>query len=252
MLGLTQHGWLSIEGTARLKQGRSLEKLAAAVALVTTRRVETAVRTGALDVAVGQEATQGGCKPLLLTAPAKAAVSLQREEESPGHAEVVFGVGRGEQVIAQSKLAREVEEAVVVTLVDGLGRYALDLGTDRDRRAVGIRARDEEHPSATEAMVAGQDVGRQVSAGQVADVDLGVGIGPGGGDEKGRIHERISLRCNPGSASRGRVKSEGGTRKPARAGQQNGLPCLDSPSGSQPDCARPNRRRPRPAGPGGA
>ncbi|MEY3073184.1 MAG: hypothetical protein RLZZ353_1380, partial [Actinomycetota bacterium] len=68
--------------------------------------------------------------------------------------------------------------------VDDLaGRDALLLGAYRDGGAVAVRARHHQDPVAGDAVVAGEDVGRQVRAGEVAEMQRTVGVGPGDGDE---------------------------------------------------------------------
>ncbi len=71
----------------------------------------------------------------------------------------------------------------VVALDDRGGLDALLLGLHRDRRAVGVGAADHQHVVAGHAVVAGEDVGRQVGAGDVAEVRQAVGVRPGHGDE---------------------------------------------------------------------
>ena len=68
--------------------------------------------------------------------------------------------------------------------VDDLDRLdALLVGAHRDRRAVGVAARDHQHVVAPAAVVAGEDVGRQVGAGDVAEVLRSVRVRPGHGHE---------------------------------------------------------------------
>jgi hypothetical protein len=71
----------------------------------------------------------------------------------------------------------------VEVLVDGLRRGLFGVGAHGDGGAVGVRAGDHEHVVAGQAVVAGIDVGRQVSADDVAHVDVGIGVGPGHGDK---------------------------------------------------------------------
>ena len=66
---------------------------------------------------------------------------------------------------------------------DLLRRAALVVGAHGDRRAVLVAAGDHEHVVADHAVVAGEDVGRQIGAGDVAEVQRAVRVGPGDGDE---------------------------------------------------------------------
>ena len=66
---------------------------------------------------------------------------------------------------------------------DLLRRLALLLGAHGDRRAVLVGAGDHEHAVAGGAVVAGEDVGGQVGAGDLAEVQRAVGVRPGNADE---------------------------------------------------------------------
>ena len=65
------------------------------------------------------------------------------------------------------------------------GVDALVVGADGDRRAVLVAAGHHQHVVAAHAVVAGEDVGRQVGAGDVAEVQRPVRVRPGDGDEDG-------------------------------------------------------------------
>ena len=84
------------------------------------------------------------------------------------------------------EVAPVAEELLVVAVGDLLRRDALLLGADGDRRAVLVAARDHQDVVAAQALEAGEDVGRQVHAGQVADVQRAVGVRPGRADEEDR------------------------------------------------------------------
>ena len=96
---------------------------------------------------------------------------------------MVLGVGAGEQIVGQAELLEQLEEAGVVVLVDLQRGGAFGIGAHRDRRAVRVGAGDHQHLVARQAVVAGEDIGRQVRAGDIADMDLRVGIRPGDGDQ---------------------------------------------------------------------
>jgi hypothetical protein len=57
------------------------------------------------------------------------------------------------------------------------------IGPHGDRRAVRIGAGDHQHLSPAQALVARKNIGRQVRAGQVPDMDFSIGIRPGNGDQ---------------------------------------------------------------------
>ena len=87
---------------------------------------------------------------------------------------------------------------------------ALLVGPDRDRRAVGVAARDHQHVVALHAVVTGEDVGAQVATGDVTQVKGTVGIGPSHGHKyafwQGGI-SRYDLRSMCGYSSIRRVGS---------------------------------------------
>jgi hypothetical protein len=71
----------------------------------------------------------------------------------------------------------------VVELLEQRARGdAVFVGLDRDRRAVRVRAADHQDAVALEPVVAGEDVGGQVGPGQMADVQIAIGVRPGDGD----------------------------------------------------------------------
>ena len=183
MLGVAQLGLRAVHLGARVEQLLRLEHVAAVVALVGAGAIEAADVAGALDVAVGQEAFGGGRVPLRAGLGVQEAVLLQRQEHGLRHLEVVLGVGGGEQVVRDAGLDEQIDELVVEALVDLFHRQSLGIGAQRDRRAVRVGARDDQHVVALQAVVAGDDIARQMRAGDVAHVDGGIGIGPGNGDE---------------------------------------------------------------------
>ena len=87
----------------------------------------------------------------------------------------------------------KLEEAVVIFLVDFFDRLAFLVRRDGDRRAVRIGAGDHQHVVAFQAVVAGDDVTGQVRTGDVADVDLGIGVRPGDGDQDVFRHKDLIL-----------------------------------------------------------
>ena len=68
---------------------------------------------------------------------------------------------------------------VMVAVHDILRGHALLAGLDGDGHAVLVGAADEEHLLAVVAQVARVDVGRDIDASEVADVDGAVGVGQG-------------------------------------------------------------------------
>ncbi len=81
-------------------------------------------------------------------------------------------------------------------------RLAPVLGFHGDRRAVRVGARDHQDTVPFQAMEAGEDVGRQIGSGQVADVEVTVGIGPcyGDMDEFGHVRSLVAAPADDLSA----------------------------------------------------
>ena len=97
--------------------------------------------------------------------------------------DVVLGAGGREEVEADAEALPGLEELGVELGGDLARRAALLLGADGDRRAVLVAAGDHEDVVAGGAVVAGEDVGGQVGADDLTDVEGAVAVGPGDGDE---------------------------------------------------------------------
>ena len=146
------------------------------------RAVEAAEGARALDVAVGQPAVVVHRVELLLHGAVDVAPLPVAQEQVVGHVPVVLRIGVGVQVEGQAEAQEALDEAAVVAL-DHLGRAdALLVGAQGDGGAVGVRAGDHQHLVARQAMIAREDIGRQIRARQVADVAVAGRIGPGDAD----------------------------------------------------------------------
>ena len=53
---------------------------------------------------------------------------------------------------------------------DVLSGHAVGVGSDRDRRAVHVGAADHQHLVADHALMAGEDISRQIGAGKMAEM----------------------------------------------------------------------------------
>src|SRR3990172_8048510 len=113
-----------------------------------------------------------------------------------------------------------------------LRRATLLLRPDRNWRAVLVGAGDHEDAVAGDAVVAGEDVGRQIGAGDLAQVQRSIGIRPGDADKYGfrhRITHPYKRHSNPlrrtgatgapippadGQAGRAGLADEGGDGAP--------------------------------------
>ena len=67
----------------------------------------------------------------------------------------------------------------MIAFQHGVGGNALLVGADGDGRAVGVGAGHHQHLVALHPVVARENVGGQVTAGDVAHVEGAVGVGPG-------------------------------------------------------------------------
>ena len=181
--GLAQLGRGAADPAARVDEVDGVERPAAVLALVAAGPWVAAVRAGALDVAVGQEPLRLRVVHLLAGLDVDVAALAQPGEDVLGHPAVVVGHRRGEQVERDAELVPLAEELGVEAL-DDLDRLdALLVGPHRDGRAVGVAARHHQHVVAPAPVVAGEDVGRQVGAGDVAEVLRAVRVRPGHGHE---------------------------------------------------------------------
>lgn len=73
---------------------------------------------------------------------------------------------------------REVADLRVVPVDDDIGGDPLRLGPDGDRRAVHVGPAHHQHLVSRHALLAGEDVGRQVCAGQMAEMARARGVWP--------------------------------------------------------------------------
>ena len=104
-----------------------------------------------------------------------------------------FRVGAGEQVVADAQAAKQIEEAGMVMLVDFQIAQAHFLGLDRHRRAVAVGAGDHQHVVASQAVGARIDVARQMGTGDIALMNIGVGVGPGNAYQHKLSHRLFDL-----------------------------------------------------------
>jgi hypothetical protein len=86
-----------------------------------------------------------------------------------------------EQVVADADLLLGEQEALVIVLEDLARRDSTLIGFYRDGCAVTVRAGDHQDVIPGQPVIARKDVRRQIGAGQMADVQIAVGIGPGNG-----------------------------------------------------------------------
>ena len=168
---------------ARLDQVGGVELLGAVLALVAARPRIAAVRAGADDVAVGQEAAVGD----------RVDLPLGHLGDQPGVGEPA-GEMLGQAVVLRARRAAEVvegqPEALAELLLDRpepraiVGHRLAGLGGgELGRGAVLVGGADVEHLVAARPAVAGVDVGRELAADQISEVLDPVDVGQRGGDQ---------------------------------------------------------------------
>jgi len=158
---------------------------AALVALVAARR-RTAVRAGALDVAVGQgvvlDGVPGDLDLLLVDVP----LLVERADDVAGEFRVRLVV----RVAVVVELDVELRERRLVLFVvperELPGRDALLLGVDGHRGTVHVRPGDERRLLAELSQRARRDVAADVRP-QVTDVQVPVGVGEPAGHHRGVV-----------------------------------------------------------------
>ena len=106
---------------------------------------------------------------------------------------MVLGVGMGKQVVGDAEQALDVEEARVVVLEDLARRLALFLCAHDDGRAVRVAAAHHQHAAALQALVAREDVRRQIGAGDVPHMQVAIGIRPGDANQDVLGGHRVAL-----------------------------------------------------------
>ena len=200
MLGLA-HFQILRAGDLRiglLEIGR-LQEAAAAVALVAAGALEPAMRTGALDIAVGQEAVVIDGKDLVFQAFLDQALGLQHLGEMLGQLDIGGIRGAAEHVIGQ----REARPGAFLDLVLLVTIFAHALAGRRrsqfGRRAVLVGGADVKHVMALGALEAGIDIRRQHRSGQIPQMLDAIDVRQSAGDQYTGHFDFLLLR---GSSSK--------------------------------------------------
>jgi hypothetical protein len=166
--------------------------------------LRAAFRAFTLDVAVRQEHVLHRVEELLDVAREDQPVLAQRAVDVLGEFGVLGAVG-GMPVVEADVEAIEVFLAARGDLGhEGLRRLAGLLGGDHDGRAVGVVGADKVHLVALHALEAHPDVGLDVLH-DVADVELAVGVGQGGGDEELAGHRERGAACANATGGKPRI-----------------------------------------------
>ena len=161
------------------------------VALIAPGMGIAAIRTSALNIAVGKEPFLGRGVVLLAFLAQKVAVFGEVEEHLLGDLAVVAG---GCFRVKIEGNAVKAEEFLVLWVVKGhdFGRRNLAaVGLDGDWGPVAVRAGNHQDLVTAEAVIAGANIGRDEVATHVADVEVAVDIRPGHADEDTLSHELL-------------------------------------------------------------
>lgn len=183
VFGVAEFGGGVVHFGAGVEEFVRFEDVAAVVALIGACAFGPTDVAGSFDVPVGEETARAGGVPLRAGFGVQVAVFLEGEEDALGDFEMVIGMGGGKEVVGDPQLLKDIEEGLVVVLVDFFDGFAFRVGAEGDGGAVRVGAGDDEDAVPFQTVVARDDVPRQVGAGDVPNVDFGVGIRPGDGDE---------------------------------------------------------------------
>jgi len=153
------------------------------IALVATGLRGLAVGACTLDIAVGQEAPAG--RAICLRHGGLVDVSLlqQLKEDVMDHAGMILCACGGEQVPGDAKPFPAFQELLMVAGHDLLRAFSFLFSAQSDRCPVLVTAGDHEHHIALQTVIAGEDVCREIGAGDMSQMEWTVGIGPGNADK---------------------------------------------------------------------
>ena len=135
-----------------------VERAAAVVALVASRIFVTAVRAGALDVPIGQEALGLRVVELLRDAFVDVAVLQQPQKDVVDNRRVILGARARKEVEGDAELLPVAQELRVKLIDHLLWRAAFLIGAHRDRRAVLIAAGNHQHVVTCHPLIASEDI----------------------------------------------------------------------------------------------
>ena len=172
-------------GIRVLQLGRGIDR-AAAFAVVAVLVLRAALGAFALDEAVGQEHALLGVEELLDGAGLDQVVGLEVFVDLLRQGVVFRAVGAVPVVKADVKAVEVLGAAggdVGHKLLRGFAGF---FSRDHDRRAVGVVGADKVHLVALHALKAHPHIGLDVFH-DVADVEVAVGVGQGGGDEQAAL-----------------------------------------------------------------
>ena len=222
VLGLTQLRRRTADHRARVDEIGWRIGRAAVLTVVAVLVFGTALRAGALDVAVRQEHGLDRVVELLDRALVDVAAFVQCGVEALGQRSVAGRIGG--IVVVEDDV--EVDEVLLVRGLDGRNegfrRGAGLLGRQHDRRAVGVVGADKAHRATHQALRPDPDIGLDI-ADQMAKVQVAIGVGQGVGDQDFAVagtHAALIDCCN---AALSHVKQ--GVRSPEKTKAAQGRLC---------------------------
>ena len=224
----------------RIDQLDRVQLRPARIALIPPRVRIMAARALPVHVPIRQEPPRLRVVEQVLRPREQVPVLLQGVEQPVHHLPVVVRHRCRERVERDPHPLPRPQDVRVEMIDDLPRRLPLVVGPHRDRRAVRIGAGNHGHAVAADAVVAREDVRRQVRAAQLPVVDRPVRVGPGHADENVVAHGRcssagsVALRWYAVNAARVRIPRCAG-------GRPRGRPTW------RPRCASRPRPRPPPA-----
>ena len=177
VLGGTLH-----EAVARVVLVGGVDKLlgrkrgSALLALVAVGTLGTTARTGAHDIAVGEELAGHLVTVLLLGYLFELAVVIELAEEVGCKLVVYLAGGAAVDVKRDAELFKRVLDELVIAVYHLLHADALLAGTYGHGYAVLIASADEYHILFLQSEISYIDVGRHIYAGEMADMHTAVGV----------------------------------------------------------------------------
>ncbi|OPZ81765.1 MAG: hypothetical protein BWY77_00489 [bacterium ADurb.Bin431] len=219
MPGLTQHRGASADLAVGMNELGLLERAAACLALIPARPGTVAARALALNEAIGEETGALFTVELLDGALDQKALVMDDLEKISRGAVLHRCRGARKVVETHAEPGKGVVMVGPVFVDDLLGRHPRLFSGDGDGHAVLIGAADIDHIALFEALVAHIDVRRQISPGEVAEMDRPVGVGQGAGHQQALVFLLLLLAHVDCSLFHDMDGAAGSAIGPARFGQ---------------------------------
>jgi hypothetical protein len=198
MLGLARKGSLPAEPAAWVDQIDRIERSTAIVALVTARVGIPAIRAGTFHVPIGQEPSIVLTVELDLRLCEDVSLLVQGAENILCDTEMIHSMRVGEEIEGDPQLLIGLQKAPVVPPEDIFWCHAFALSGHRDRRPVRVASAHHENAVAAQTVIAGEGIGGNIDAGDMAEMEITVGVGPGDEDADRFWHRSLLLPlCRP-------------------------------------------------------